>query len=160
MGARSLLIGLLDWLTFCSSALLAWLSWFRPASIEVIPLVGVAFWVYRDDGLRPEADEGRLCGSRSRRCSGGTRTWGISLRSYIAAWSAFSVVTLGPMMGNHWYVWLWPTMIGVPAIAVTTGVLPAEVCAEGKAIGYCLDQAGVLLPLSSPGWLATACDVL
>ena len=36
-----------DWIagvvTFCSSALLAWLSWFRPASIEVLPLVGVVF---------------------------------------------------------------------------------------------------------------------
>src|ERR1700760_543449 len=37
----------IDWiagvLTFATSALLAWLSWFRPATIEVIPLVGVAF---------------------------------------------------------------------------------------------------------------------
>src|SRR5271163_901465 len=36
-----------DWIaviiTFSTSALLAWMSWFRPASIEVIPLVGVAF---------------------------------------------------------------------------------------------------------------------
>jgi hypothetical protein len=39
--------------------------------------------------------------------------------SYIAAWSAFSVVTLSQYLGNHWYVWLWPTMIGVPASVAT-----------------------------------------
>ena len=37
----------IDWIagivTFATSALLAWLSWFRPASIEVLPAVGVVF---------------------------------------------------------------------------------------------------------------------
>src|SRR6201985_648757 len=36
--------GPIDWIagtvTFATSALLAWLSWFRPASIEVLPIVG------------------------------------------------------------------------------------------------------------------------
>jgi hypothetical protein len=45
---------------------------------------------------------------------------GNMIASYIAAWSAFSVVTLTRVVGNHWYVWLWPTMVGVPAIVVTT----------------------------------------
>ncbi len=45
---------------------------------------------------------------------------GLFIGSYIAAWSAFSVVTLARVIGNHWYVWLWPTMVGVPAIVVTT----------------------------------------
>ena len=40
--------------------------------------------------------------------------------SYIAAWSAFSVVTLSRILGNQWYVWLWPVMVGVPAIVATT----------------------------------------
>ena len=40
--------------------------------------------------------------------------------SYIAAWSAFSVVTLTRVLGNQWYVWLWPTIVGVPAIVLTT----------------------------------------
>src|ERR1700729_2848490 len=38
---------LIDWIagviTFAASALLAWLSWFHPESIEVLPLVGVIF---------------------------------------------------------------------------------------------------------------------
>jgi hypothetical protein len=45
---------------------------------------------------------------------------GNMIASYIAAWSAFSVVTLTRVIGNHWYVWLWPTMVGVPAIVLTT----------------------------------------
>ena len=34
-------------------------------------------------------------------------------------WSAFSVVTLTQVFGNAWYVWLWPTIVGVPAIVLT-----------------------------------------
>lgn len=40
------------------------------------------------------------------------------IASYIAAFSAFSVVNLGPHFGNAWWVWLWPTIVGVPAIRV------------------------------------------
>jgi len=36
--------------------------------------------------------------------------------SYIAAWTAFSAVNLSHIFGAAWWVWLWPTMIGVPAI--------------------------------------------
>lgn len=42
------------------------------------------------------------------------------LGSYIAAWSAFSVVTLSRIFGNNWAVWLCPTAVGVPAIVLTT----------------------------------------
>jgi uncharacterized membrane protein len=113
---------LIDWIagsmTLCSSALLAWLSWFRPASIEVIPLVGVAF------GFIGIFGSGKQMLSFVWKPKEKMFWWythlGNFIASYIAAWSAFSVVTLGPMLGNHWWVWLWPTMIGVPAIAVTT----------------------------------------
>jgi hypothetical protein len=40
--------------------------------------------------------------------------------SYIAAWTAFSVVTLPTVFGNHVWLWLWPTAVGVPAIVLTT----------------------------------------
>ncbi|HMH12867.1 MAG TPA: hypothetical protein VK578_07140 [Edaphobacter sp.] len=111
-----------DWIagviTFASSALLAWLSLFHPASIEVLPLVGVAFGLI---GMTGSAKQMR---SFVRKPKEKMFWWythlGNFIASYIAAWSAFSVVTLGPMLGNHWYVWLWPTMIGVPAIALTT----------------------------------------
>ena len=40
--------------------------------------------------------------------------------SYIAAWTAFSVVTIGPLLHGAWWIWIVPTGIGVPAIAITT----------------------------------------
>jgi hypothetical protein len=40
--------------------------------------------------------------------------------SYIAAMTAFSAVNLGRWFGAAWWVWLWPTMVGVPAISIWT----------------------------------------
>jgi len=41
--------------------------------------------------------------------------------SYIAAWTAFSVVTLPAVFPHAGFaLWLWPTAVGVPAIVVTT----------------------------------------
>jgi uncharacterized membrane protein len=112
----------IDWIagvtTFCSSALLAWLSWFRPGSLEVLPLGGVVFGFI---GMRGSAGQ---MWSFVRKPREKMFWWythlGNFIASYIAAWSAFSVVTLSRVIGNHWYVWLWPTIIGVPAIVVTT----------------------------------------
>src|ERR1700733_1075733 len=42
------------------------------------------------------------------------------LGSYIAALTAFSAVNLTRWFGAAWWVWLWPTIIGAPAIAVWT----------------------------------------
>jgi uncharacterized membrane protein len=39
------------------------------------------------------------------------------IASYIAACTAFSAVNLGHWFGDAWWVWLWPTIVGVPAIA-------------------------------------------
>jgi len=40
--------------------------------------------------------------------------------SYIAAWTAFCVVTIGPRLHGAWWIWVLPTAIGVPAITFTT----------------------------------------
>ena len=40
--------------------------------------------------------------------------------SYIAAMTAFSAVNLSHWFGAAWWVWLWPTIVGVPAIALWT----------------------------------------
>jgi uncharacterized membrane protein len=42
------------------------------------------------------------------------------IASYIAAMTAFSAVNIGPYFGAAWWVWLWPTIIGVPAISIWT----------------------------------------
>jgi hypothetical protein len=125
----------IDWIagviTFAASALLAWLSWFRPASIEVLPLVGVVFGFI---GMRGSATQML---SFVRKPKEKMFWWyshlGNFIGSYIAAWSAFSVVTLTRVIGNHWYVWLWPTMIGVPAIIVTTAYYQRKFAPRIKA---------------------------
>ena len=43
------------------------------------------------------------------------------IASYIAAMTAFSAVNLGHWFGPAWWVWLWPTIVGVPAIAIWSG---------------------------------------
>jgi hypothetical protein len=124
-----------DWIagvvTFCSSALLAWLSWFRPASIEVLPMVGVVFGFI---GMQGSAGQ---MWSFVRKPKEKMFWWythlGNMIGSYIAAWSAFSVVTLARVIGNHWYVWLWPTMIGVPAIVVTTAYYKRKFAPKAKS---------------------------
>jgi uncharacterized membrane protein len=40
--------------------------------------------------------------------------------SYIAAWTAFLVVTVGPRIHSPWWLWVLPTAIGLPAIRATT----------------------------------------
>ncbi len=112
----------IDWIagivTLGSSLLLAWLSLFRPASIQVIWIVGVAFGLI---GVRAAAVQ---IISFVRKPKAKMFWWyshlELFLGSYIAAWSAFSAVTLSQLFGNQWYVWLWPTIVGVPAIAITS----------------------------------------
>jgi uncharacterized membrane protein len=125
----------IDWaagvVTFSTSALLAWLSWFRPHSIEVLPMVGVVFGFIGMSGAA-----GQLL-SFVRKPKEKMFWWythlGNMIGSYIAAWSAFSVVTLTRVIGNHWYVWLWPTMVGVPAIAVTTAYYRRKFAPRARA---------------------------
>ena len=124
-----------DWIagafTFATSALLAWMSWFRPREIEVLPIVGVVFGLI---GMRAAAGQ---MWSFVRKPKEKMFWWythlGNFIGSYIAAWSAFSVVTLTRVIGNHWYVWLWPVMVGVPAIVVTTGYYKRKFTPRVKA---------------------------
>jgi hypothetical protein len=115
-----------------TSALLAWLSWFRPTSIEVIPLVGVVFGFIGMSGAATQLL------SFVRKPKEKMFWWythlGNLIGSYIAAWSAFSVVTLTRVIGNHWYVWLWPTMIGVPAIILTTAYYQRKFAPRVKTV--------------------------
>jgi hypothetical protein len=40
--------------------------------------------------------------------------------SYIAAWTAFTLVTIGPLLHGAWWLWIVPISIGIPAIVATT----------------------------------------
>jgi hypothetical protein len=112
----------IDWIagviTLAVSALLVWLSVFRPASIEVIPAVGVVFGVIGISAAMRQMIS--FIWKPKEKMFWWYGHLGNFIGSYIAAWSAFSVVTLGQVFGNTWYLWLWPSILGVPAIAATT----------------------------------------
>jgi hypothetical protein len=123
-----------DWVagivTFATSTLLLWLSLFRPASIEVIPVVGMVFGII---GIMLAVGQMRRFISKPT----DKMFWwyahlGSFIGSYIAAWSAFSVVTLARVLGNEWYIWLWPSMVGVPAIIATTAYYKRKFAPRAK----------------------------
>jgi uncharacterized membrane protein len=125
----------IDWIagvvTFCSSALLVWLSRFRPEEIQVIGVVGVVF------GLIGMSISSSQMITFVRKPKEKMFWWyshlGNFIGSYIAAWSAFSAVTLTRVVGNHWYVWLWPSIVGVPAIVLTTAYYHRKFAPRVKA---------------------------
>jgi hypothetical protein len=60
---------------------------------------------------------------------------GNMMASYIAAWTAFSVTTL-PNVFHHagMILWLWPTIVGVPAITLTTVYYKRKFASRLKAV--------------------------
>jgi uncharacterized membrane protein len=111
----------IDWIaagvTFCSSALLAVLAVVSPRTVQNMGVVAIVFGLV-GIGLALGQVKDFLWKPTQKIFWVPTHI-GNFIGSYIAAWSAFSVVTLSRYMGNHWYVWLWPTMIGVPASVLT-----------------------------------------
>ena len=60
---------------------------------------------------------------------------GNMIGSYIAAWTAFSVVTL-PVILPHagFFLWLWPTAVGVPAIVIMIGYYKRKFAPRTKPV--------------------------
>ncbi len=112
----------IDWLagvfTLLASAALAGLGWFRPDMMHMPRIVPVIFGVI---GMRLACVEML---SFVRKPKERMFWWythlGNFIGSYIAAWSAFSVTAIAAVAGQHMILWLWPTLVGVPAILVTT----------------------------------------
>jgi uncharacterized membrane protein len=111
----------LDWFaaafTFISSALLAFLGAAKPVLVQNlgIPAIvfgGIGMWI-----------AGKTVWAFMRRPKEKMFWWYAHLAgmlgSYIAAWTAFSVVTIGPLLHGAWWIWVVPSAIGVPAIALT-----------------------------------------
>lgn len=126
----------IDWIagivTFCSSGVLAWMSWFHPETMRVIPIVGVVFGFI---GMRLAYGQLKTFVVKpTEKMFWWYSHLGLFIGSYIAAWSAFSTVTLTRVVGNHWYVWLWPTMVGLPAIVLTTGYYKRKFTPKTKAV--------------------------
>ncbi len=114
--------GAIDWIaggvTFGSSALLATLGAFKPAAVQGFGVVAIVFGFL---GMSLAYGQLKSFVVKPREKMFWLYTHiGNFIGSYIAAWSAFSVVTLGRYLGQTWYVWLWPTMVGVPALILTS----------------------------------------
>jgi uncharacterized membrane protein len=112
----------LDWaaagFTLLASALLAGCGLFRPALVQNLGIPAIVF------GVLGIGMAGRAIWDYTHPPNEKMFWWYAHLQgmlgSYIAAWAAFLVVTIDPLL--HWGVVLWvlPTAIGVPAIAATT----------------------------------------
>lgn len=125
----------IDWIaggvTFCSSAALALLGAFRPHAVQGMGVVSVVFGLI---GMRLAFVQ---LMSFVRKPKEKMFWWythlGNFIGSYIAAWTAFSAVTLTRFFGSAWYVWLWPTIVGVPAIVLTVGYYQRKFAPKTKA---------------------------
>ncbi len=126
----------IDWiagaLTFCSSAGLAGLGAFRPAAVQDMGIVAIVFGII---GMRLAFVQ---LYSFVKKPTEKMFWWyshlGNMIGSYIAAWTAFSVVTLPLYFGNHLWFWLMPTAVGVPAIILTTGYYKRKFAPRAKAV--------------------------
>lgn len=112
-----------DWVaagvTFVCSFALAGLGVAKPALVQHMRIESVVFGLV---GMRAAVIEIRRFLKRpTDRMFWWYTHLGNMIGSYIAAWSAFSVIVLGqyvravPVL----VVWLWPTAVGVPAIVLT-----------------------------------------
>ena len=115
--------GPIDWfagvLTFASSFLLAYLGAFHNAVVQHMGPVAIVFGLL---GMRLAYVQMKsFIWKPTEKMFWWYTHLGNFIGSYIAAWTAFSVVTLPTIFGQHMWLWLWPTAIGVPAIAITTG---------------------------------------
>ena len=114
----------IDWaagmFTFVSSACLAAFGAFKTEWVQHMGIVAIVF------GLLGMRLAGAQMWTFVRKPTEKMFWWythlGNFIGSYIAAWTAFSVVTLPAILPHAgYYLWLWPTAIGVPAIVITTG---------------------------------------
>ena len=114
--------GALDWavaiLCFAASAALALCGAIRPALVQNLGIPAIVF------GLVGMRISGKAMWNFTHPPAEKMFWWYTHLQgmigSYIAAWTAFSVVTIGPLLHGAWWIWLAPTVIGVPAMIATT----------------------------------------
>ena len=112
----------IDWVaavvTFASSACLAVFAVVRPAWVQHFGVVAIVFGIL---GMRLALTEMlKFVRKPKDRMFWWYTHLGNFIGSYIAAWTAFSAVTLSRVFhSGSYFVWLWPTAIGVPAIVLT-----------------------------------------
>ena len=111
-----------DWgaaiFTFTCSLTLALLGLLKPRLVQNLAIPAVVFGII---GMRLAAKSiWRFLHPPKEKMFWWYEHLGNMLASYIAAWTAFTVVTIGRFVHGGWVIWVLPTAIGVPAIALTT----------------------------------------
>lgn len=113
-----------DWIaaaiTFLSSLALALLGGLRPAAVQGMGTVSIVFGIL---GMRLAYSQmSKFVRKPKEKMFWWYDHLGNMIGSYIAAWTAFSVTTLVRVFPSAgMWMWLWPTIVGVPAIALTIG---------------------------------------
>jgi hypothetical protein len=125
----------IDWIAavicFAASACLAGFGAFRPVWVQHMGIVAIVFGFI---GMRASvAEMWKFIRKPTEKMFWWYTHLGNMIGSYIAAWTAFSVVTLPLVFGNHIWLWLWPTAVGVPAIALTTAYYKRKFAPRVKA---------------------------
>ena len=126
-----------DWIAavicFSVSACLAGFGAFRPAWVQGMGIIAIVF------GFIGMQAAGRQMWLFVRKPKEKMFWWyshlGNMMASYIAAWTAFSVTTLSNIFHHAGMIlWLWPTIVGVPAIALTTAYYKRKFAPRVKAV--------------------------
>jgi uncharacterized membrane protein len=126
----------IDWaaaiITFVASACLAGFGAFTPAMVQHMGIVAIVFGVI---GMTLAFGQIRSFVWKPKEKMFWWYTHlGNMIGSYIAAWTAFSVTTLSSNFRHAGVlVWLWPTIVGVPAIALTTAYYKRKFAPRTKA---------------------------
>jgi len=111
-----------DWvaalLCLVASATLALLGAVRPELVQNLRIPAIVF------GLLGVRVSGRAIWRFTHTSTDKMFWWYTHLQgmigSYIAAWTAFCLVTIGPLVHGAWWLWLVPLSIGMPAVIATT----------------------------------------
>lgn len=112
----------LDWiaavLCFAASAALALLGALRPDLVQSLRIPAIVFGLI---GMRISSSAmwGFTHPPKEKMFWWYAHLQGM-IGSYIAAWTAFCVVTIGPLLHLGWWIWLAPVSIGIPAMIATT----------------------------------------
>jgi hypothetical protein len=126
----------IDWIAavicFTASACLAGFGAFHPAWVQGMKIVSIVFGFI---GMQAAAAEmWKFVRKPKEKMFWWYTHLGNMIGSYIAAWTAFSVTTLSNIFHHAGMIlWLWPTIVGVPAIALTTAYYKRKFAPRAKA---------------------------
>jgi hypothetical protein len=126
----------IDWIAavicLTASACLAGFGAFHPAWVQGMGIVSIVFGFI---GMQAAvAEMWKFVRKPTEKMFWWYTHLGNMIGSYIAAWTAFSVTTLSNIFHHAGMIlWLWPTIVGVPAIALTTAYYKRKFAPRAKA---------------------------